>query len=90
MLAVRSLQSPAYRDAIAIIIAARKRVGLTQQPVADRLGKPQSWLAKVEGCERRLDLAEFIALARAMDMEPAALFDEVLRGSGRADAAMRT
>jgi len=58
--------------------------------IADRLGKPQSWLAKVEGCERRLDLAEFIALARAMDMEPAALFDEVLRGSGRADAAMRT
>ncbi len=74
-----SLQSPAYRDAITVIVKARQRAGLTQQRVADRLGKPQSWIAKIEGCERRLDLTEFIAIAHAMEIDPAMLFAEVLK-----------
>lgn len=43
---------------------------LTQQAVADRLGKPQSYVAKVEGFERRLDVIEFLMLAKAVGFNP--------------------
>lgn len=37
---------------------ARLEVGLSQQDVADKLDKPQSYVSKIESGERRLDVAE--------------------------------
>jgi len=37
---------------------ARVEAGLSQQAVADKLGKPQSYISKIESGERRLDVAE--------------------------------
>jgi transcriptional regulator with XRE-family HTH domain len=71
------LQSPEYRAAIEVLIDARKRAKLTQQQVADRLGKPQSFVAKTEGGERRLDIAEFIALAEALEQDPRQLVNSI-------------
>jgi transcriptional regulator with XRE-family HTH domain len=54
-----------------LLIAARKKAGLTQQDVADRLGRPQSFVAKYEGGERRLDVVEFLQVAAALGADPA-------------------
>lgn len=54
-----------------LLIEARKTAGLTQVEVAERLGKPQSFVAKYEGGERRLDVIEFLAVARAVGFDPA-------------------
>lgn len=70
----RSLHTPEYAALVRVLIDARRERGLTQQDVADRLRKPQSYIAKIEGGERRLDVVEFIALARAFDSDPYALF----------------
>lgn len=43
---------------------------MTQQAVADKLGKPQSYVAKVEGFERRLDVIEFLEFAKAIGFDP--------------------
>lgn len=40
---------------------------MTQQQVADALGKPQSFVAKVEGYERRLDVIELIEFCRTFN-----------------------
>jgi transcriptional regulator with XRE-family HTH domain len=53
------------------LVEARKAAGLTQQQVADRLKKPQSFVAKVEAGERRLDLIEFLQFTRALGADPA-------------------
>jgi transcriptional regulator with XRE-family HTH domain len=53
-----------------LLVAARERAGLTQQQLADRLGKPQSFISKYEGGERRIDVIEFIAIADALQMDP--------------------
>ena len=45
----------------ALMIAARKSAGLTQQALARRLVRPQSFVAKYEGGEQRLDVVEFVA-----------------------------
>jgi len=74
----KSLHTPEYTALLGTLIDARKRSGKTQQEVADRLGKPQSYVAKVEGGERRLDVVEFVTLARALEIKPTRLFEEVL------------
>ena len=63
-----------YRSLVELLTATRLEQSLTQQEVADRLGKPQSYVAKVEGAERRIDLLEFIDLARALGVDPNDLF----------------
>jgi transcriptional regulator with XRE-family HTH domain len=67
---VRSLHHAGYRSLVDALIAARSKAALTQQEVADRLGKPQSFVAKTERGERRLDLVEFVAYARALGLSP--------------------
>lgn len=72
-----SLRSPAHQALIARLKQARKAAGLRQAQVALRLGVPQSYVAKVEGGERRLEVLEFIRLARVLDLDLAQLVAEV-------------
>ncbi len=60
----KSLHSRKHRELISALKAARKAAGLTQVEVAKRLGRPQSFVAKLEACERRLDVIEFAELCR--------------------------
>ena len=49
---------------------------MSQQVLAKSLGKPQSYIAKIEGYERRLDVLEFIQIARRLDIKvQSLLFD---------------
>ena len=57
----------AFRE---LMTSARKAAGLTQYELAEKLGKPQSFVAKYEGGERRLDVIEFIIIARAIGADP--------------------
>jgi transcriptional regulator with XRE-family HTH domain len=44
----------------------RLRMGLTQVALAERLGRPQSFVAKYEAGERQLDVVEFVLVTRAL------------------------
>jgi len=54
----KSVYSKDYREIIERLKRARLDNGFSQQEVADKLGKPQSYVAKIESSERRLDVAE--------------------------------
>lgn len=54
---------------------ARKRASLKQVEVAAMLGKPQSYIAKVENGERRIDLIETIQLCKVVGLDPLQLVD---------------
>lgn len=54
----KSVHSEDYRQVIRRLKEARLDTGLSQQDVADKLGKPQSFISKIESGERRLDVAE--------------------------------
>ena len=66
----KSVHTEKYRQILDWLIAARRQAGLTQQQVADRLGRPQSFVAKYEGGERRLDIVEFVEIAKALKADP--------------------
>lgn len=61
------------------LAAARRRCKLTQVDLARRLDKPQSFVSDYERGQRRLDLLEFLMIARALETDPARLFTQILR-----------
>lgn len=69
--------STSYEAAIRQLVAVRKRSGLTQRDLAERLGKPRSFVSKIESRERRLDVVEFLAVAHGLGLEPAELIAEI-------------
>lgn len=62
--------SPDYRSIIETIKAVRTERGISQRELARRLGKPPSFVNKIEQLERRLDVLEFIAIAQALGIAP--------------------
>ncbi len=55
---------------------ARLLAELRQLDVAEALGKPQSYVAKVESGERRIDFTETILWCKAVGLDPHALVDK--------------
>ena len=64
-----------------LLIEGRGRAGLTQQQLAKRLGMHQSFVAKYEGGERRIDVLEFLAITRAIGADPIRLLKALMRRS---------
>lgn len=60
----KSVYSKDYKEIIDRLKRARIEAGLSQQAVADKLGKPQSYISKIESGERRLDVAEMKKMAK--------------------------
>ncbi|MEK7478696.1 MAG: helix-turn-helix transcriptional regulator [Patescibacteria group bacterium] len=54
----KSTHTKDYKEIINRLKQARIDVELSQQIVADKLRKPQSYISKIESGERRLDVAE--------------------------------
>jgi transcriptional regulator with XRE-family HTH domain len=75
---------------IQLLVAVRQQAGMRQQALAKKLGKPQSFVAKYEGGERRIDVIEFIAIIEALGADPVRQFKTFLSGrsakSGRKSA----
>jgi transcriptional regulator with XRE-family HTH domain len=73
----KSLHSLTYRKLTELLVQARRKSGLTQQEVADALKTHQSYVAKVEGGERRIDVVEFMELAKALGVVPSGLLKKL-------------
>ena len=59
-----TVKDPAYKAFVARLKRARREAGLKQVEVADQLGKPQSYIAKSEAGDRRVDVVELLGFAR--------------------------
>ena len=60
-----------------ILIDARERHGWTQTELARKVGRTQSMVSNYERGQRRVDVAEFILLARALGLDPVAVGGEL-------------
>ncbi|NVN37498.1 helix-turn-helix domain-containing protein [Komagataeibacter swingsii] len=56
-----------------LLVEARKTGGMTQSELAAALGKPQSFVAKYENGERRIDVIEFVDITVALGVSSADL-----------------
>ena len=80
----KSVHSAAHAALCELMIQARKQAHLTQHELATRLRKPQSFVAKYEGGERRLDVIELMAICEAIQVNPLALLRKLQKATGRA------
>ncbi|MFP8818428.1 helix-turn-helix domain-containing protein [Acinetobacter johnsonii] len=74
---MRSIHDPRYQDLIKKLITLRESKDVTQVELALRLGKPQSYVSKVEILERRLDVIELIDWLNALDTELAFFINQI-------------
>jgi transcriptional regulator with XRE-family HTH domain len=61
-----------------LLAEEREARGLTQTAVAQRLSKPPSAVWKYENGELRLDMIEYLALARAIGFDPLDLMRKLM------------
>lgn len=80
---VKSLHTREYERFRALLVGARETAGLTQAEVAARLDRPQSFVAKYEGGERRLDVLEFMEVCKALGTDPIGLLSELQQKARR-------
>lgn len=60
-----------------LLCTVREQAGFSQQELASRLKKPQSFVSSYERGQRRLDLLEFIKIATTIGADPDKLFSRV-------------
>ncbi len=73
----KSLRTPRQRQLQALLVDTRKAKDMTQADVAAALGKPQSFVAKYENGERRIDVVEFVDIAAALGVMPAEILAHI-------------
>lgn len=66
-----------YSDEYQRVIKALREAGVMQESLAQALDRPQSFIAKVENGERRLDIVEFVHLARLLSIDPISIIDNI-------------
>lgn len=74
---MKSLHSTEYNIFLEHIVAARKESGVTQQQLAERLGKPQSYVSKYERGERRVDVVEFLRIVKELNVDPCYILKDI-------------
>lgn len=73
-----TFRSARHQRLAALLAEYREKAGLHQSQVAERLGRYQPFIANIESGQRRVDVSELLALARAIGFDPHELIDKLL------------
>lgn len=73
----KSAFTDAHRAMVAVLKKARLESGIDQADVAAKLGKNQSFISNIERGQRRVDMVEFFAIAKAINQNPVDIFIEI-------------
>lgn len=76
----RTLGDARHEALIAFLIARRKEARLTQAELAARMKVFQSYVARMESGERRIDVIEFIKLGEVLGFDPSEAIRVVVSG----------
>ena len=66
----KTLGSARHKILVDLIVAKREATGLTQSQLAEKLGEYQSFVARLESGQRRIDVIEFLELAVHLQFDP--------------------
>jgi transcriptional regulator with XRE-family HTH domain len=75
---LKTLRTRRHRALCAALKSARKRLKLSQHEVASRLKTSQTVIARIEIGERRIDVIEFIDLAKVLRLDPRTLLTDLM------------
>lgn len=66
----------------AVICASRMQKKLSQERLAEAIGRTQSWLTKAEKGERKIENGDLIMIARALGIRMQVMQERILRWEG--------
>ena len=66
----KTLGTERHTRLIALLVEKREASGLTQVDLAAKLGEYQSFVARLESGQRRVDVVEFLELAKILNFDP--------------------
>lgn len=72
-----------------MIADARTNAGLTQQKLAYRLNREQSFVSKIETGAREVEVREFLWIVQRIGVDPIRLLSQLLRGDDFRDLEAR-
>lgn len=71
----KTLGSARHKALIAFLIKKREAIGMTQSDLAKEANEYQSWVARLESGQRRVDVVEFEKLAGILQFDVSEFFD---------------
>ena len=71
------LRTRRYEALRSILRETRDSLGLSQEQVASRIRRLQTYISDIETGVRRLDVVEFLRLAKALKLDPATVIAKV-------------
>ncbi len=74
---MKTIFDPRYELLINQLIALRESKGETQTGLSEKLGKPQSYIGKIETKERRLDSIELLDWLKGLGVAPQRFFKDI-------------
>lgn len=74
-----SIRTKRHAKLVEALIEGRNRAGIRQAELARRVGKTQTFVARFESGERRIDLIEVLALCDIYSIDPCKLIRQVAR-----------
>ena len=78
----KTLDSNRHEALIELLKAKRGASGMTQAELAERLGEFQSFVARMESGQRRIDVIEYLALAETLNFDAAYALAQVRKIKG--------
>lgn len=76
---VKAQREQLYRAAITVITGSRRDADVSQEELARRLGWSRSKVAALESHSRRIELPDFVLIAKALEIDPETLFRRMMR-----------
>ena len=71
----KTLNTKRHKELITFLIEKREAAGMTQTQLADSLDEYQSWVARLESGQRRVDVIEYEKLAEILNFNVGEFFE---------------
>jgi transcriptional regulator with XRE-family HTH domain len=78
---MKDLDTPQHEALRRLLKLERQRLELTQEEVAARIGRRQSFISAVESGQHRVSVVEFLSFAAALEFDPCKGLKEVGRAA---------
>ena len=79
---VKTIHSRCHQLLVKILKAERQKRAVPQTVIAKELREKQNWMSRVERGMRRVDVCEFLLLAKAIGFDPHAVIRQLTRNKG--------
>lgn len=75
----KSVFTARYKLLLSILVSIREDKGLSQRALSEKLKKTPTYVSKYERGERRLDVIEFLDIAKMLEADPYEIIRKIIR-----------